>query len=56
VGNETAAPIIRPIPVNKKGGMSESSVTSEAKDAQRIIAPRVKKSAFIPKVYGERLI
>jgi hypothetical protein len=36
--------------------MSESSVTNEAKDAQSKIAPRVKKSAFIPKVYGTKTL
>jgi hypothetical protein len=46
--------MIRPIPVRRKGGKSERSVASEAKDAQRIIAPKVKRSAFIPKVYGTK--
>jgi hypothetical protein len=54
-GNETAAPIISPIPVSKKGGIPESSVAREANDAQRIIAPRVNRSAFIPKVYGTKV-
>ena len=53
-GNDTAAPIIKPIPVNKKGGMLESRVASEANDAHKTTAPRVKKSAFIPKVYGTK--
>jgi hypothetical protein len=45
----------KPIPVNRKGGMLESKVASDAKDAQRTIAPRVNKSAFIPKVYGTKV-
>jgi hypothetical protein len=53
-GKETSAPIINPIPVNKKGGMLESRVASEARDAHKTIAPRVKRSAFIPKVYGTK--
>jgi hypothetical protein len=44
-----------PIPVSKKGGISESNVASEAKDAQRKMAPRVNRSAFIPKVYGTKV-
>ena len=54
-GIETNAPINRPIPVSKKGGMLESSVASEANEAHKKIAPRVKRSAFIPKVYGTKL-
>jgi hypothetical protein len=48
--------MIRPIPVSNNGGISESSVTSEAKDAHKKIAPSVSKSAFIPKVYGTKNI
>jgi hypothetical protein len=55
-GIETAAPMIRPIPVSNNGGISESSVTSEARDAHKKIAPSVSKSAFIPKVYGTKNI
>jgi len=54
-GNETNAPIISPIPVNKKGGTLESRVASEANEAHKKIAPRVNRSAFIPKVYGTKL-
>jgi hypothetical protein len=54
-GIETIAPITRPIPVSNKGGMSESSVASEANEAHKTIAPRVKRSAFIPKVYGTKM-
>ena len=54
-GIETNAPINRPIPVSKKGGILESSVASEANEAHKKIAPRVKRSAFIPKVYGTKL-
>ena len=54
-GKETTAPIIKPIPVSKNGGMSESNVAREANDAHKNIAPRVKRSAFIPKVYGTKL-
>jgi hypothetical protein len=53
-GKETNAPIMSPIPVNKKGGMLESKVASEASDAHKKIAPRVKRSAFILKVYGTK--
>jgi hypothetical protein len=35
--------------------MLESSVASEANEAHKKIAPRVKRSAFIPKVYGTKL-
>jgi hypothetical protein len=35
--------------------MLESKVASEANDAHKTIAPRVKRSAFIPKVYGTKL-
>jgi hypothetical protein len=44
------------MPVNRNGGMSESSVASDAKVAQSKTAPRVKRSAFIPKVYGTKLL
>jgi hypothetical protein len=47
--------MIKPMPVSRKGGMSESRVASDAKDAQRTIAPRVKRSGFIPKVYGTKV-
>jgi hypothetical protein len=49
------AQIIKPIPVNRKGGILESKVASEARDAHKTIAPRVNKSALIPKVYGTKL-
>jgi hypothetical protein len=55
-GSETSPPIIKPIPVRRKGGMSESRVAREANEAHKKIAPRVKRSAFIPKVYGTKLI
>jgi hypothetical protein len=35
--------------------MLESSVASEANEAHKKIAPKVKRSAFIPKVYGTKL-
>jgi hypothetical protein len=34
--------------------MLERRVASDANDAQRMIAPRVRRSAFIPKVYGTK--
>jgi hypothetical protein len=54
-GSETNAPIIRPIPVSKKGGTLESRVASAANEAHKKIAPRVNRSAFIPKVYGTKV-
>jgi hypothetical protein len=54
-GKETSAPMIKPIPVNKKGGTLESKVTREANEAHKKIAPSVKRSAFIPKVYGTKV-
>jgi hypothetical protein len=44
------------MPVKRNGGMSESNVASDAKVAQSKTAPRVKRSAFIPKVYGTKLL
>jgi hypothetical protein len=55
-GKETIAPMIKPMPVSRKGGISESKVASEARDAHKTMAPRVKRSALIPKVYGTKLM
>ena len=38
-GIEIRAPIVSPIPVSKKGGMSESKVAKVARDAHSAIAP-----------------
>jgi hypothetical protein len=54
-GREMVAPISRPIPVKRNGGISESNVARDAKVAQSETAPRVKRFAFIPKVYGTKL-
>jgi hypothetical protein len=55
-GKETNEPMISPMPVSKKGGTLESRVASDASEAHKKIAPRVKRSAFIPKVYGTKLM
>jgi hypothetical protein len=48
-GSEINEPMTNPIPVKRKGGMSESKVARVASDAQRTIAPSAKRSALMPK-------
>ena len=54
-GKEISDPKIKPIPVRRKGGMSESRVARVASEAHRTIAPSAKRSALIVKSLLELL-